>query len=146
MTNLEFYKNELEEYLNVGYSLSEAMDQVFDEFSNLERIYPKNEYDMIAASIRQDRKLLKWYASKCDDKKSKKTNLQRYLTDLNKAIKDPSSTLWSVLWELYFNQTVIEAIDDGNFTVMECSEEDDDDDFYDDDDDIKMLNWLLAKE
>lgn len=149
MINLEYYKDELEEYINVGYSLSEAMDQVFDEFSNLKRVYPKNESDMITASIKQDRNLLKWFASKHDDKRSKKTNLQRYLMDLNKSIKDPSSTLGSALWELYLNQTVIEAINNCDFIVTEYSptddEDDEDDDYRYNDNDIKILNWLLSK-
>lgn len=133
MTNLETYRKDIEYYIqHQDYTLVEALEQIYDDYSNQERIYPKS-LDDINTMVRQDIRVIDWLAKGVD--KGKRNNLQKYLKDIKGLIKEV--TIIDAIREVYWRD-IIEA----TVTVSEDFEEPKHDAI---DREMELLNWLLEE-
>lgn len=102
MTNLELYKKDIKYYLSKEYTLQEALDQVFDDLSDLKRIYPKDLSDL-GTMIKQDIRLLDWLADGVGNQKH--NNYQKNLENIKKHLKKTKATLDEVFADVYNEAT-----------------------------------------
>lgn len=133
MTNLETYRKDIEYYIqHQDYTLVEALEQIYDDYSNQERIYPKS-LDDINTMVRQDIRVIDWLAKGVD--KGKHNNLQKYLKDIKGLIKEV--TIMDAIREVYWRDIIEVTV-----TVSEDFEEPEHDAI---DREMELLNWLLEE-
>ena len=123
MTNLETYRKDIEYYIqHQDYTLVEALEQIYDDYSNQKRIYPKDMND-VNSMIKQDIRTLEWLASGID--KQKRNNYQKHLKRIKELTKQECMS--TGLWVTFREET--------GRDLYECEE----------DYDIEVLEWLLKE-
>ena len=141
MTNLETYKKDIEYYIqHQDYTLVEALEQIYDDYSNQKRIYPKS-MDDISTMVKQDIRVIDWLAKGVD--KGKRNNLQKHLKEIKELIKEV--TIIEAINEVYWRDIINEI----NRSMMEqkgkadCDCEEVEYDLIDHE--MELLNWLLEE-
>lgn len=103
MINLLYFKDELEMYLNVGYTINEALYSVYDDFSGQKWEYPK-DLDDIDTMIKQDIKILEWFKDEHDYETKNtevSTNFEKYFDKIVDELKKTKQELDECLWQMY---------------------------------------------
>lgn len=133
MINLLYFKDELEMYLNVGYTINEALYSVYDDFSGQKWEYPK-DLDDIDTMIKQDIKILEWFKDEhgYETKNTEvPTNFEKYFDKIVDELKRTKQELDDCLWQMYAYYLVTNK---NGVTYVE------------DDEDQEILMWLCGKE